>query len=199
MICPSCQTVQGVTEQNYGALYTCQSCQAVYFINFDGQPEFGNDEALAESSPTIADDFVSETEKLQNQINESMQPIVEFNQNEFSADVSPFQNLYTEPAANEMQTFKEVAQDIADYGNTESQIADLNYDLRISGLDTAEIISLFKEAIDDSRFGWDSNEFMRNIKRGEIIFEKLNPVKAYILAKRLQFLDVEKVWKQHAV
>ena len=42
MICPNCQKDQKVGEQNYGALYTCPSCQAVYFINFDGAPEFGD-------------------------------------------------------------------------------------------------------------------------------------------------------------
>jgi hypothetical protein len=40
---------------------------------------------------------------------------------------------------------------------------------------------------------------MRSIKNGQIQFEKLNPVKAYILAKRLQFLDIEKQWKQNAM
>ena len=57
----------------------------------------------------------------------------------------------------------------------------------------------FREIIEDPRFGWDANELLRGVKNGRIKFEKLNPVKAFILAKRLQFLDIEKNWKQNAI
>lgn len=210
MICPSCHNDQVVTEHQYGALYTCKSCQAVYFISFDGNPEFGEvqayePEALSEALPTdtlpptnlpeFVADLVNEFQSpLQNE-GDPMQPLVQFNQNEFAVPES----TDLETPAISFNQFSDVAKDISDYGNTETQIAHLNYDLRIKGLDTAEMMSSLKEVIEDSRFGWDSNELMRTIKHGEISFEKLNPVKAYILAKRLQFLDVEKIWKQNAV
>ena len=41
MICPNCQVDVAISEQLYGGLYTCGSCQAAYFISFEGQPEFG--------------------------------------------------------------------------------------------------------------------------------------------------------------
>jgi hypothetical protein len=239
MICPSCHNDQSVTEHNYGALYTCKSCQAVYFINFEGQPEFGDMQSIQEqaphetpqgfSMPTMAEpssadfsfslpsadeslhmstlpptnlpdavaavmDELPQTNEPAQEI-DPMQPLVQFNQNEFAAEPNPFEKP-SKPVSNQ---FSDVAKDISDYGNSETQIAHLNYDLKISGLDTAEVKSLLKEAIEDSRFGWDANEMMRTIKKGEIFFEKLNPAKAFILAKRLQFLDVEKVWKQNAV
>lgn len=209
MICPNCHNQQSVTEGNYGALYTCKSCQAVYFINFEGQPEFSDVDANAEMSepldmsslpPTNLPDAISsvmddlpQTNEVAAEIN-PMQPLVQFSQNDFAAEAEMFQNL-----GSESSSFSEVAKDISDYGNSETQIAHLNYDLKISGLDTSEVISGLKEAIDDSRFGWDAGEIMRTIRAGEIRFEKLNPVKAYILAKRLRFLNIDKVWTQNAV
>ncbi len=209
MICPSCHNDQVVTEHSYGALYTCQSCQAVYFIDFNGQPDFSEVEQLPEIDepldmghlpPTNLPDAVSEamdeltkTNVFVNDIGPLESP-VQFTQNEFAAEPNPFENF-----APIGQNFSDVAKDISDYGNSETQIAHLNYDLNISGIDSAEVMALLKEAIEDSRFGWDANELIRTIRSGEMTFEKLNPVKAYILSKRLQFIDVEKVWKQNAV
>lgn len=251
MICPNCNNEQSVNEGNYGALYTCKSCQAVYFIGFDGKPEFGEVQETYQEPPTeppatpsglempsndsyqqipqfdqpldmstlpptnLPDAVANVLDELQqpgdNSANlNSMQPITDFNQNEFAVNASPFENLeqsgpsqsspiqmpsMTPPSAK----FSDVAKEISAYGNSETQIAHLNYDLSVSGLDTAEIINEFKDAINDSRFGWDMNEVMKTMKAGEIHLRELNPVKAFILAKRLQFLNVDKTWKQNAV
>ncbi len=200
MICPNCQSDVKITEQNYGSLYTCVACQAAYFINFDGQPEFSNDDlpnALDESAIALSDVPVVNTDLNLNDYNEfNASPIGEFNQNEFAV-IEPIQDNIE--AVQTFGSFTDVAKDISDFGNSETQVASLNYDLKISGLDTIEILKLFKESIEDSRFGWETNELMRSIKNGAISFEKLNPVKAYMLAKRLQFLDVEKKWKQNVL
>lgn len=49
MICPQCESEVPVTEAQYGALFTCPKCMAVYFINFDGRPEYGDMDALDSS------------------------------------------------------------------------------------------------------------------------------------------------------
>jgi len=169
MICPNCQIDSVIGEQHYGALYTCNACRAVYFINFEGQPEFGEAPAALEEviGPEIGStEAVSAVEEISSEKN---------------------------------SLFADVAQNITDFGNTETQLAGLNYNLKIIGLDTQEIKQLFQEAIADSKFGWDASEIMKNIKNGQVQFEKLNPAKAYILAKRLQFLDIEKHWQQNAM
>ncbi len=238
MICPNCNNEQSVNEGNYGALYTCKSCQAVYFIGFDGNPEFGEvqetyqeqsqeasvdlpndlqipqfDQALDMSTlpPSNLPDAISAVLDELPQTNEnavdmnSIQPIAEFNQNEFAVNSSPFENLQqSSPMQVPTSTpasakFSDIAKEISAYGNSETQIAHLNYDLKVSGLDTTDLINEFKDVINDSRFGWDMNEVMKTMKAGEIRFQQLNPVKAFILAKRLQFLNVEKIWKQNAV
>lgn len=261
MICPNCQIDAVITEDLYGALYTCSGCRAVYFINFEGQPEYGDvnevipdivsgtspsePEALETSAPesmapelenpsTAASlqtsqeaesfessleplvdsvDMVSFDNKLDDQFNsqindQNLQTNTPENQNiemppaDFSnSELNPFEQQ--QPEVNtEIQnpsSFTNIAREISDFGNAEVQLSGLNYDLNITGLDSLETMRLFKEAIEDSKFGWNTSELLSTIKNGQIKFERLSPVKAYILAKRLQFLDIEKHWKQNAM
>lgn len=264
MICPSCQKDQTVGEQNYGALYTCGSCQAVYFINFDGVPEYGEMgaqdlQSFEESSqPEGLADFNA---GLQENLSElgSIEPLVSAqnvldnisyeqpveqspsldsinsvdnpfeSQNNMSGMNSDFQldNSFELPQVTETTAaapapivtpkpaamkpppaasksavsgaFADIAQEISDFGNTDAQLAGLNYDLQVSGIDTQETKNLFKEAIEDSKFAWDAFEIMKSVKNGRVDIKKLSPAKAYLLAKRIQFLDIEKVWKQNVL
>jgi hypothetical protein len=267
MICPNCQKDQTVGEQNYGALYTCGSCQAVYFINFDGVPEYGEmgaqdlqsfeipsePEGLAdlnsspESLPELGsieplvpsqnvldnisyeqpveevassldainsvdnpfesqDNMSAMNSDFQLQNNFELPPVVEATQAVVPPPVAPA----AKPAAKTpaapvaakavpLGAFADIAQEISDFGNTDAQLAGLNYDLVVSGIDTQETKNLFKEAIEDSKFAWDAFEIMKSVKNGRVEIKKLSPAKAYLLAKRIQFLDIEKVWKQNVL
>lgn len=264
MICPSCQKDQSVGEQNYGALYTCGSCQAVYFIGFDGVPEYGEmaaqdlqsfeepvqPEGLADFN-TTSDQGLPELGSIeplvpsQNVLDNISyeQPVEESpssdsinsvdnpfeSQNNMSGMNSDFQSennfelppvvettvaepiavavpkpaaVKPTPAAAKSAVsgaFADIAQEISDFGNTDAQLAGLNYDLEVSGIDTQETKNLFKEAIEDSKFAWDAFEIMKSVKNGRVEIKKLSPAKAYLLAKRIQFLDIEKNWKQNVL
>lgn len=263
MICPNCQKDQTVGEQNYGALYTCGSCQAVYFINFDGLPEYGEmseqdlqsfeisaePDGLSEFSsgleqnlpelgsvePLVASQNVLENISYEAPVGEmpsldSFSPVENpfESQDNMSALNSDFQlnnNYELPPVAEEVVApapvavkpaavskpapvvaksavsgaFADIAQEISDFGNTDAQLSGLNYDLVVSGIDTQETKNLFKEAIEDSKFAWDAFEIMKSVKNGRVEIKKLSPAKAYLLAKRIQFLDIEKVWKQNVL
>lgn len=215
MICPNCHNEVSVTEKDFGALFNCPKCLSAYFINFEGQPEYSD--ALPEeniSSPVDNPvDLPSEPADTNQQM-PSFEPISTFEDNNFDAANSftalevgaePFSIPTNEPALAaavpdfNSSNFSNVAAEISDFGNSETQIASLNYDLKVSGLDSKEDILAFKELIEDSRFAWDVSELMKQIKNGEIYLQKLNPVQAYILAKRLHFLDVEMKWKQNVL
>lgn len=273
MICPSCQREVSVSEQNYGALYTCDHCQAVYFINFEGQPEYGEVPAempegfALDSAAPAAPAEEAPADFSQDPFAGSLEPLVD-SVNVVSVDAAPLEagiadefliapvpetaeaagfsiaadadfnagagtesapesfsaagEAMPEPAVGEFAVpesfssepapafgptpsaagpadFAGVARELSDFGNTDVQLAGLNYDLRISGLDTQETVRLFREAVEDSRFGWDSAELLKTVRHGRVELLKLSPVKAYILAKRLQFLDIEKEWKQNAL
>lgn len=196
MICPNCQVEQSVSEKNFGALYTCPSCQSVYFLNFDGQPDYGE----VPTDFQVGDANIAENTNVQSNAQE--EPVAYAN--DFlntNYDLPNEESLASSALAAVVATsaFDQIAGEISDFGNKELQIATLNYDVKISGLDNAEIKDLFLEAIEDSKFGWSASEIMASIINGEVFIKELNPVKAYILAKRLQFLDVEKKWTQHAL
>ncbi len=236
MICPNCQTDVAISEQLFGALYTCGACQAVYFINFEGQPEFGEiptgdlsdfvSEPTAGTEPAVAPAPAASEANFQSTYESSLEPLVDsvdmvnfdnkldaqfesYVNNDSSAppegnfaanDLNPFENIQTESVVEpNIHSFSQIAKEISDFGNSDAHVSGLNYDLKITGLDTQVTMKQFKEIIEDPRFGWDSSEMLRGVKNGQITIEKLNPVKAFILAKRLQFLDIEKNWKQNAL
>lgn len=238
MICPNCQKDVAISEQLYGALYTCGSCQAVYFINFEGQPEFSEvptgvlSDIVSEPAAQEVEQVFQPEQSLEPEINfeqsfeSSLEPLLDsvdmisfenkleaqFSPNEINpdapadfqqsdyqnSDLNPFEQPVVEPQQN-ANSFSRIAKEISDFGNSEGHLSSLNYELQISGLDTQVTMRLFKEIIEDSRFGWDASEILRGVKNGRITFDKLNPVKAFILAKKLQFLDIEKQWKQNAM
>ncbi len=241
MTCPNCQKDCEITEQLYGALYTCAHCQAVYFINFQGQPEYGEvqsdvlEELISEPAmdpPSMAPPEMQVSGMEQQPMQEfgSLEPLVDsvdiltpessfdpmpaadpvpslsespadmnagldFSSPDMNSDINPF-----EPQPEQKSnSFSDAAKEISDFGNNEVQLSGLNYDLTISGLDSHETMKLFREAIEDSKFSWDVTELLKSIKNGRIEFKRLSPVKAYILAKRLQFLDIEKKWEQNVL
>jgi uncharacterized Zn finger protein (UPF0148 family) len=237
VICPNCQKEQKVTEQNYGTLFTCPTCQAVYFVNFDGQPEYGemSEQVMNIEPETPQHTVLASSERTQ--IHDAATTIGHSNYNQ-NTNIEPMENVSFEPqemaepyaaydsglmnsfqttpeeespnpfqqtakavvaAVSSSNAFADIAQEISDFGNADTQLSSLNYDLYVSGIDTSETKFLFQEAIEDSKFAWDSVEIMKSIKGGKVVIHRISPVKAYLLAKRIQFLDIEKVWKQNVL
>lgn len=160
---------------------------AVYFINFEGQAEYGDmeipvfqNEVMDEPVEEVVVDFSTEASP-------------NFNANAFSMP-SFESNLEIDPNVN---SFASAAQDIAEYGNEEEALSSISYDVLIKGLDTKEVMQEFKEAIEDSKFGWMTQDILNQIKNGESYLKKLNPIQAYVLASRIQFLNLEIEWKQN--
>ncbi len=190
MQCPQCKNEVPVTESQFGTLYTCPNCMASYFLGFDGLPEYGNmelpqvdarEEYMSSSSPQQT----FETEYI---FREELSGTVE---NTHEPDLEPA-NLYSIKP-----TFATTAQEITDYGNQEEVISSISYDLMIQGLDTKEVMQAFKDSIDDSKFAWLVQDILGQIKNGKVTLKNLNPIQAYVLANRIQFLDLEIDWKQN--
>ncbi len=175
MQCPSCHKDVPLSEKQFGALYTCRKCQSVYFVNFDGVPEYG------EVAPI---EFVTENDQPEENL-----AVVENNE-------QPFQAFETIPDTNPFDT---IAREIETFGNQETEISGLTYDLKITGLDSKESIYVLKEALSDAKFGWNSDEITNQINYGSLEIKQINPVQAYVIAKRIQFIDAEMVWSQNVL
>lgn len=92
--------------------------------------------------------------------------------------------------------------DISRYANSEVSTAKdgpLVIKVLISGIDSKEIRQSIREAIEDSRFGWDANKLMSRINKGQLSVSGLSPVKASILITRLKRLPIQVRWEQNAV
>ncbi len=89
-----------------------------------------------------------------------------------------------------------------EYANSEfSQAKDglLVFKVLISGIDSKEIRESIREAMEDSRFGWDVNSIIGQIDKGELAIENLSPVKATILINRIKRLPIRIRWEQYAI
>lgn len=262
MQCPSCHKEVDVKDKDVGALFTCPQCRSVYFINFDGTPEYGQvDQPTEEELKKLQNQNIPEKKKKKKkkdsdaaeevQAEESFQapfeaeipafemapvetpafelqqePVQELNIEEpapFSLEVvpenPPIEALPTEtpsidnfsyesqqaeqnfPAQTNSgpQDFASIASEIESFGNEHTAVAGISYDLEITGLDTKESQELLREAIDDSRFGWHPDDIVREIRTGTCKLKNLTPVQAFVIARRIQFIDVEMKWKQNVL
>jgi hypothetical protein len=157
---------------------------AVYFVNFEGQAEYGDMEI-----PTF-----------QNEIEPELDPQVEVTPDlsqTFASDLEAAPETFDSSNDSNINSFAHTAQEIADYGNDEDIVAGISYDVLIKGLDTKEVMQEFKDAIEDSKFAWITQDILNQIKNGESHLTGLNPIQAYVLASRIQFLDLEIEWKQN--
>lgn len=256
MQCPSCQKEVSVKDKDVGALFTCPQCRNVYFINFDGTPDYGQvdqpsveelerlqtvpekkkknkkskkEEPEAETfmaqppemevpaielAPVEAPAFEMQPAESHSFAVEETQPADSF---QIESEPIPFEALPTEspsienisyealplesepqPATSE-NDFSSIASEIEIFGNQPTAVAGISYDLEITGLDTKQSQELLREAIDDSRFGWHPEDMVREIRTGTCHFKNLTPVQAFILARRIQFIDVDMKWKQNVL
>lgn len=252
--CPNCQKQIDLQEKHFGALYTCPQCQAVYFINFDGQPEYDpnppayNPEDYqqnvsvpeeqtmelgahsqisksenskkshssevpssmpAEEMERIVLDSLSENmeapfeipleKNLERSAGELSYELPDENSETLNAPLS--QSLNPLSVASRLgQSIKNPLQDVVDFANSnEASTAGIEYNLKISGIDSKDLLEAVKEALTDSRFMWDLDKILENIKDGELNINRISPVKASLLVSRLRFHDLEISWEQNAL
>jgi hypothetical protein len=220
VICPQCSNEVPVTEAQFLSMYTCPKCQAVYFIDIVGQPEFGDMSLPIPENPILPVDPSVEGETVESpqfaqpeytpmdsslgvvpdnqlQTTELNEVVTHGSLESMSTELTSDQNPFAIPEASPFSDFNSTAMEITDFANQDNTIAAISYDLKISGLDTKETMLMFREAVDDSKFGWIPQEIFSMIENGQCEIKNLNPIQAFVLAKRIQFLDLEMDWKQN--
>lgn len=122
---------------------------------------------------------------------------------------NPFMNfdLNSNPEASHIETLSEEqapleSMNLSEYANSEfSQGKDgaFVYNVSITDIDSKEIREFLREAINDTRFGWDPQSIMAQVKHGELLLKNMSPVKASILINRIKRLPVKIRWEQYAI
>ena len=228
-----------------GGIFTCPHCRGVYYINWSGEPEVTEHEALTaedmapeapagldfgapavestpvaeeetpayepppaykppaeveaapayeavaseEAMPEPAPAYEAPAEEMETAppIDEPMAPVAE------EAPAVALPDFGNEPAApSAPNTFS----DVESYANAEPLGGPISYSIRIEGLELAETFEALKDALADSRFGWNSEEIMGAISDGVLELHGVNPTKAAILVGRIKYLPLNVTWTQ---
>ena len=91
---------------------------------------------------------------------------------------------------------------LAKFANSEISSAKdgpLLFRLFVSGIDSKEMRESIREVLEDTRFGWDTDQIFAKLERGVLKIENLSPVKASILVTRIKRLPVRIRWEQYAI
>ncbi|WP_413559486.1 hypothetical protein [Bdellovibrio sp. HCB209] len=246
--CPNCQQPVEILDKHWGTLFTCPLCAAVFFVNYDGQPEMAsheietpeqNDNAFVPpfsqesnqdqfnqdySAPAEQDQYLEpteepsyrpqsqetvfgqapvetepeysleSTEELSEAATES-EPAYELNSSE-NFDYSASLNQPIEPL-NESKTSDDANfADVLDFANSTSGEGNFSYVVIIEGLDSSQLVHQLKEAMTDSKFGWDVSELLTHIGGGRLVIKGLSPAKASVFINRIKYLPFKISWRQ---
>lgn len=207
--CPKCSTKLDV---DFGMI-TCPSCTSVVFVEFDGTAKIADNEDVTRSRAA---------EAMDEQNNEQQGALPEPDLSAFDnaiADSLVSQVFQVESPEHQQETHQveldspmisvtdEVMSPndplgVSAYANSEfSQGKDgpFLFNLFISGLDSKEIRESLREAMNDSRFSFDSNHLLGQIRGGKLLIKNVSPVQASILVNRLKRLPLAITWEQHAI
>ena len=113
-----------------------------------------------------------------------------------SSSDSPADYDFSQALGEAPASAKDSFLEITDFGNADVTQAAFNYTVVIAGIDTAAIYEQVKEAVTDSKFGWNVIQVMTQIKGGVLTLTSLNAVKASILVQRVKYLPVKVSWSQ---
>lgn len=206
--CPICSQAISITDKNLGTLFKCPHCQGVFFVGWDGKPEpaqphepldipvFDQISAAEASSPDARDFELPANDSI------PLEPVQEaplFSENVFispienSAAAAPGSSFEALPAADEPGG---LFQDVVDFGNTETPQGALSYTVHIRGIELAETFEKVREALGDSRFGWNADQVMGRVRSGELSLPRLTAAKASVLINRIKYLAIEVTWSQ---
>lgn len=86
--------------------------------------------------------------------------------------------------------------DVTDFGNASAAVGPLAYTLIIEGIESSILLKELREAMMDSRFRWDVNGILQQVRGGRLVITGLDPAKAAVFLNRLKYLPFKLSWRQ---
>lgn len=217
--CPHCQRPIEISEINHGTLFTCPLCNSVYFVSWDGQPELpssaedmaAEDESIDQDATKMAfapieksvQETIIDNSTYQSQDYESLdQAAAEVEQEESGTNDSESEDSYdfSKPLDRVEEALLTIDspgfQDVSDFANSNQESGGLTYTLTIRGIDSKKIYGDLRDALADSRFGWDANILMKGIRNGSLTINGVNPAKTFVVVSRIKYLSLQISWRQ---
>ena len=195
-VCPQCGNS---LVQDFGVV-SCSQCQAVLFIDMDGNVHFsGENPATVLETPSEVPSNEPPEGFADNWLNNEVQnpPDIE---GEIVPDDAPEPTIQTseeldfglaEPEPEKIPVALNDFSDVESFANSNSTVGPLTYTVIIEDINTKEVRAELKEALTDKKFQWDAAELIKSIKGGKLILEDLGPVKASVVIHRIRDLKVK--------
>ncbi|MGZ3774787.1 MAG: hypothetical protein ACXVCY_13260 [Pseudobdellovibrionaceae bacterium] len=86
--------------------------------------------------------------------------------------------------------------DVTEFANSNSSSGPFSYTVIISGVESSHLVKQLREAMTDSKFGWDTESILSKIGGGSLILPGLSPTKASVLINRIKYLPLKISWRQ---
>ncbi|WP_253721027.1 hypothetical protein [Bdellovibrio bacteriovorus] len=86
--------------------------------------------------------------------------------------------------------------DVTEFANADTLAGPMTYAVIIEGIESSHLVMQLKEAMTDSRFGWDVTELLNQIGQGRLVLKGLSPAKASVLINRIKYLPFKISWRQ---
>ncbi len=202
--CPLCQAR---IADDFGLL-ECNSCGAQLLVHMDGKIEYSGENKNADGTPANEDEAPHEYAELEeadeNYSKTTLLPDTDTPlESSEDPDLQPNEPLPTnDPGDRAIALDSPDLSDVAAFGNSSESGAKsgaLRYNLMITGIDTADMREVFRQALTDRRFVWDTEEILRSLKNGQVKIPNVAAAKAFILISNLRNLPVKVRWEQYAI
>ncbi len=210
-------------------MVTCPTCAVVLFVDMEGVAHAAGDEPEPSQEPAdqgggfdlgafqIPTETPSENQQAPQDLGGQLPtfdppPAVAPVAAPASSDEAPVEDLNMEAflgydssgtaGGDSSQTDPNDPLGISAYANSELSSAkdgSLVVTVTISGIDTKDLRTEIRQALQDSRFGWDASAVMSTIRGGMLRLERISPVKATIVINRIKNLAVQIRWEQSAI
>ncbi|MFZ4404100.1 MAG: hypothetical protein ACOYOK_08370 [Pseudobdellovibrionaceae bacterium] len=230
--CPHCEQDILIPESSYGTLFTCENCNSIFFISWEGAPEKPSEvqfadpvreaETLASATDATLENATLSPAQDPVSTSDSIDLIAEYEKSIDAADSASMSGLANRevdhPTGSEQdRTYQETAYnfsadpsfdqlnndlsnpnfiDVVEFGNSVNQQGPITYNIYIEGLDSAEVLNQFRDAIDDVKFSLQPEEVLSRIQNGKLVLEGLNPIKTSVIVARLQLLPLQVRFQQ---
>lgn len=172
---------------------------------FEADSEYDFEASSDETKEPLSDEVNFDEPPNDNFSNDPIEDSYEPAESEINESISSIQPDEEEPpvvVAKPIKTDPNDPLQINAFVNSELAQLDggtLLYDITIKNIDTAEMREILSFNLEDERFAWDHKSLMKKIKKGALLIENLNPIKAHVLISRLRFEDFNLSWNQKIV
>lgn len=123
------------------------------------------------------------------------EPAYELNSSE-NFDYSASLNQPIEPLGESKTSDDANFADVLEFANATTGVGNFAYTVIIEGLDSSQLVHQLKEAMTDSKFGWNVSELLTHIGGGRLVIKGLSPAKASVFINRIKYLPFKISWRQ---